>query len=46
MREYNSYEQFGLKNTGFTPNINATIMPENTWKCQRLEGKHTTLQIA
>jgi hypothetical protein len=27
-------------------NINATIMPENFWNFQRLEGKHTALQIA
>jgi hypothetical protein len=29
-----------------TTNINATIMPERSWNCQRLEGKHTALQIA
>jgi hypothetical protein len=26
--------------------FNVTIMPEKTWKWQRLEGKHTALQIA
>jgi hypothetical protein len=32
---------------GSTTNINATIMPEKKiWKWQRLEAKHTTLQIA
>jgi hypothetical protein len=34
-----------LVSGGATININATIMPEKTWKWQRLEGNHTTLQI-
>jgi hypothetical protein len=31
---------------GSTTNIDATIMPEISRNCQRLEGKYTTLQIA
>jgi hypothetical protein len=31
---------------GSTTNINATIMPEKYWICQRMEGKNTALQIA
>jgi hypothetical protein len=27
-------------------NINATIMPEKTWKWQRLKGNHIALRIA
>jgi hypothetical protein len=34
-----------MKNMGSTTIINATILPEKTWKWQRLEGKHTALQI-
>jgi hypothetical protein len=29
-----------------TTNINATLMPEKSRICQRLEGKHTAFQIA
>jgi hypothetical protein len=31
---------------GSTTNINATILPEKSWIWQRLEDKHTALQIA
>jgi hypothetical protein len=30
---------------GSAININATIMPEKYWICQRMECKHTTLHI-
>jgi hypothetical protein len=33
------------KNMGSTTNIDATIISEKSLICQRLEGKHTALQI-
>jgi hypothetical protein len=39
-------KKIGLKNVGSTIIGNPTIMTEKYWKIERLEGKHTTLQIA
>jgi hypothetical protein len=46
MLEHIFKNKIGLKNMGSTTHINATIMPEKYWNCQRLEGKHAALQIA